>query len=326
MSTESPLGEYFFNPWAIPYFIAAIMSLVIIIILFYRAERTTSIQLFTSAQICNLIVSLTAFFATCVEEGHSNLWNFWMQINSLVSLFTVVFFLHFSYTYLYDSNFLQNKSLLFLYLIPPIVFILRFLFYFQDIHETDQSYYGHYDIKFNEVQNFIYWSYYLLLAVFMIFTAANFVRMYRSNDENLKKISGYFILAAAIPFVAITIVLLLDFISDDRILKFELTLTSTVIVNIIIAYGILKKNLFDINEILRSKVIPYIITNFLLTWVLVLVKETVNHIFAETFELANEFSMVIVLLFFVPIHDLTHMLTHKLLPTPDISNTPNSHH
>ncbi|MFX1535576.1 MAG: hypothetical protein ACFFDI_15235, partial [Promethearchaeota archaeon] len=131
-----------------------------------------------------------------------------------------------------------------------------------------------------------------------------------------KNISGYFILAVIITVVAITIGLLLYFM--EIYLKFEIVLVSTVLANLVIGYGISRKELFNINEIIRTRIVPYALTNFFLTWILILTKESINHIFAETFFGGiEELSMGLMILIFIPVHDLMHKVTHKLMPASD---------
>ncbi|MHA2327811.1 MAG: histidine kinase N-terminal 7TM domain-containing protein, partial [Candidatus Hodarchaeales archaeon] len=309
------VSEYFFNPWALPYFLAALASLIIIFVLVYKAEKTPAIRLFTGAQISNLIVSLTAALATSVGEGHPDLWILWMNINGFFGVLTGIFFFHFSFSYLNENKFLPNNKIILIYFIPVINFIFRSLFYFRNIQLSEQSYYGLYDVQLSELETSLYFLHYGLVAGFLILAAFNFFRMFRSKEMKLKQISGYFILASLIPLVALTIVLLIFFISPDISLKFELTNLSTVFSNLIIGYGISKKELFNINNILKKRIIPYALTNFFLTWVLILTKEAINHIFAEAFFGGiKELSMGLMILLFVPIHDVSHYITSKLLP------------
>lgn len=323
MSNESILGEYFFNPWAIPYFLAAFFSLVLVLILIRKAEKNPSVRLFTGAQICNFIVGLTAALASSLYEGQSELWGLLMIINAAVSPLTVTFFFHFSYSYLNDNKLLPDNKIISLilvigYLSPFFEFIIRTLYYFPNIHhypniDVAVSTHGLYSVEYVGLGTLIYLWGYFIVAFYLILAAINFVKMYRSADTNLKNISGYFILAVAISVVAITIGLLLYFM--EIYLKFEIVLVSTVLTNLIIGYGILKKELFNINEILRTRIVPYALTNFFLTWILILTKESINHIFAETFFGGiEELSMGLMILIFIPVHDLMHKVTQKLLP------------
>jgi hypothetical protein len=82
----------------------------------------------------------------------------------------------------------------------------------------------------------------------------------------------------------------------------------------IIGYGILKKDLFNINDLLKKRIIPFALTNFFIAWALILTKETINHLFAEAFfGGVTELSMGLMILLFVPIHDFSHYVTSKLL-------------
>ncbi|MHA2107417.1 MAG: histidine kinase N-terminal 7TM domain-containing protein [Candidatus Hodarchaeales archaeon] len=315
MMSSELLGEYFFNPWALPYYFAALASLVIGLVLIYKAERTPSVMVFTGAQISNLGSSFSAALATSVREGHPGLWNNWMQVNGFFAILTVVLFFHFSYIYLKDNFLLSNRLILIPYLIPIGFSILRANLYYKDIRLTERSVYGLYDVGSSEIITLFYMIAYLILAIFLILTAYNFFRMSRSDDKELQQISGYFILASVIPLFALTIFLLINFISPDLYIEIELTNLSTVFVNLILGYGILKKDLFNINELLRKRIIPYALTNFFLTWGLILTKETINHFFAEVFFGGiEELSMGLMILLFVPIHDLSHYLTSKLIP------------
>ncbi|MHA2174858.1 MAG: histidine kinase N-terminal 7TM domain-containing protein [Candidatus Hodarchaeales archaeon] len=313
--SEEILSEYFFNPWAIPFFLAAFASLIIGIILIYKAERTPAILLFTAAQITNFIYSLTGALATSVREGHPELWNTWMQINGLFGILVVILFFHFSYTYLKGDSLLHNRMFLILYLIPIGFAILRANLYFKDIRLTERSVYGLYDVGISDISSILYVITNLIFVIFLVAAAYNFFKMYNSDDLPMKQTSGYFILAALIPLFALTIFLLINFVSPELYIKIDLGNFSTFFVNIIIGFGIIKKDLFNINEILRKRIIPYALTNFFLTWCLILTKETFNHIFAAAlFGGIEELSMGLMILIFVPVHDFSHYLTRRLLP------------
>ncbi|MHA1988871.1 MAG: histidine kinase N-terminal 7TM domain-containing protein, partial [Promethearchaeota archaeon] len=242
MSNEL-FSEYFLNPWAMPYYIAALASLVIGLVLIYKAERTPSTMLFIAAQISNLIGTLSAALATSVREDHMDIWSNWMQINGFFAILTVTLFFHFSFTFLKNNRLLPNRLILILYLIPIGWSILRANLYYKDISFTESSVYGLYDVGTGGVINLLYITTYLILAIFLLFTAYNFFTMSRSDNAQLRQISGYFILASIIPLLALTILLLIGFIAPDLFIKIELTNMSTIFVNIILGYGIIKKDL-----------------------------------------------------------------------------------
>ncbi|MHA1984461.1 MAG: histidine kinase N-terminal 7TM domain-containing protein, partial [Candidatus Hodarchaeales archaeon] len=207
MSTEL-LGEYFFNPWSIPYLLSALASFIIALILIYKAERTPPLLLFTSAQLSNFIVSLTSALASSVQEGHPDLWSFWMNSNNAISLLTVIFFFHFSFSYLNNNKLIPNKMILSIYILPLVSFLGRPLFYYQNTILSDRSAYGLYDVESSDLITMQYILHYAIIAIFLLLTARNFLKLYRSKDIYLKQISGYFLLASLIPLFALTLVLL----------------------------------------------------------------------------------------------------------------------
>ncbi|MHA1984072.1 MAG: hypothetical protein ACW967_06935, partial [Candidatus Hodarchaeales archaeon] len=190
MSTEL-LSEYFFNPWSIPYLFSTFASFIIGIVLIYKAKRTPPIILFTSAQISNFITSLIAAIATSVQEGHPDLWGFWMNINSAFGLLSAALFLHFSYSYLNKNKFLPNKLILLAYIAPLGSLLVRPLFYYQNVTLSDRSAFGLFDVGSNDLITLQFALYYLILAFFLLLTAINFLKMFRSYETYLKQISGY---------------------------------------------------------------------------------------------------------------------------------------
>ncbi|MFX0117499.1 MAG: hypothetical protein ACFFB3_23330, partial [Candidatus Hodarchaeota archaeon] len=107
MSSESshgPFSEYFFNPWAIPYFIAALISLVILSILIYKATKDPVVYLFIGVQISLAISLFAAVLATCVDEGHLGIWTSWMVTSNFFAILAATFYVHFSHSYLSEKK------------------------------------------------------------------------------------------------------------------------------------------------------------------------------------------------------------------------------
>jgi hypothetical protein len=317
MSSESSpalFSEYFFNPWAVPYFIAALVSLAILLILIYKAAKDPVVYLFIGVQISLAIDLTAAVLATCVEEGHSGIWTSWMVINNFFGILGATFYVHFSYAYLNEKNLLPDKKVLLLYIAPLVAGIVMFAFHYPEVHSTDRAEYGLYTVGSEGLAIPALMIFFLILGALVFAATINFVKMFRSTDIELKRLSGYFILATLVFLVALTTTALLRFLSPDMILPFDLAILSTAIYNLIIAYGMLKKDLFDINEILRTQIIPYVLTNFVIAWALVLSEETLNHLLAESLEVTKAISTIFIVLIFAPIHDLSHRLAKRLLP------------
>jgi len=126
----------------------------------YKAEKSPPILLFTSAQFSNFIVSLVAAIATSVQEGHPDLWGFWMNINSAFGLLSATFFLHFSYSYLNKNKLFPNKLILLAYTAPLGSFFVRPLFYYHNVILSDRSAFGLYDVVSNDLNTLQFALYY----------------------------------------------------------------------------------------------------------------------------------------------------------------------
>jgi hypothetical protein len=324
--SHEPSSIYFLNPWAFPYFISALVTLLITILLIYKAKKESYVYIFILSQISTTISVASSALGTSITEGHPDVWFFWINLVTPLALLGVTFMFHSSYLYLKNQKIKDNLYLWLLYAIPVVLSVLLLSSRgITEVQRSEVSPYGLY--SFASVQSgwgFIWIVFYIVLGGFYFLSGVNFIKVFKTQKAR-KRQSAYFILSTLIPLIVITLIIISQLTIPDifNYIRFELTILSLIFSGLIMTYGILKENLFDINVVLTRKIIPYTFTSFIISWVLLLSEETLNHLLAEEFFGGIKLiSAILVVLFFIPIHQIVHRSTEWLFP--DVSHSTHS--
>ncbi len=320
--SPSPFGDYFFNEWCIPYFIAFFVNFFIAWLLFFKARKEEHVQLYILTEFFVALLCFSVALATCSLD--SDTWLFWMVINRVTSLLAVTTLFHFSYVFLYRINIFEDLRVFLVHLVPLFyisVFLIDIDILYSSVLESGGSPFGLFEADIERFSPPFLWGFFdIFLVVMLVFAAVNFFRMFRSEDVEIRWRSAYFILASLIPLIFTCMEDFLEAIFPDFNLKLDLGTVSLSITGVIISIGILKHRLFDIDLIL-PKSFYYITTVVVLVWVFILSGELlVRFITGGEVSILSRFAAVLFTLFlFFPVREVVGGLTTRLFPRDFIS-------
>ena len=320
--SSSPLGDYFFNEWCVPYFIAFFINFIIAWILVFKTRKEEQVQLYIIAEFFVASLCLSVALATCSLDKDT--WLFWMVLNRVMALLAVTTLFHFSYVFLYRTKIFEHFLVFLVYLVPLFyisIFLIDLNRLYPTVVESDGSPFGLFEADIERFSSPFLWGFFdIFLMVMLIFAAVNFFRMFKLENVDLRRRSAYFILASLIPLIFTTMEDLLEVIFPDVNLKLDLGIVSLSISGVIISFGILKHRLFDFDLIL-PKSFYYITTVIVLVWVFILSGEVLVHIITGGEEsIFSRFAAVLLtLLLFFPVREMAGGLTSRLFPRDFIS-------
>lgn len=307
--------QYFFNFWAIPYFIAFLVSIFVAILLILKKQDDKHIQLYTISFLLGIAVTLSAAMATCSLKP--DIWNIWNSINSIASVLGATILYHFSYVYFTKKQIFENRKIILSYI--PALFIFSFIIitFNQLIEATDYSPLGLFGKVYTGISVIYFPLFYGIIGLFMVLTTINFYKMYKQNkDFILKRQASYFILSSLVVIIGLVITTLLAWYS--RFPKLELTIVSLSISGLIIAYSILKHKLFDIEFYVKETFI-YLSLTIALIGIFRLIELTVSYYISDVFFegnlVARLIAAAIVAAIFFPLRNLALKVGNKLFPT-----------
>jgi hypothetical protein len=150
------------------------------------------------------------------------------------------------------------------------------------IVESNDSDLGKYGEVFTGIYSFFKPVFYGSLALLLVLTNINFIKMYRkSKDNKRRQLALYFILSALIPLLGFTIsVLLVEVFNIIPHVQFGLVFLS--FSGAVLTYGILKHRLFDIEFIVRGTFV-YLIITLILIGIFRLIELALSHLISFTF-------------------------------------------
>lgn len=314
------MSQYFFNTWSVPYFLSFFVSISIAILLFLKKRKDKHVQLFIIAQILFAILTLSAAIATCCRDP--NIWDIWNSINTISSIFGVTVFYHFSYISLKKKKVFENKKILVIYILP--LFFLIFVIInpenlVVESYDTDLGIYGK---EFTGPYSFSKPVFYSALGLMLILTTINFIRMFRESEELiLKQRALFFVLSTFIPFIGH--IISVTFVEIFHIiLHVHLGMVFLSISGAIIAYGILKHKLFDI-EIIVKKTFVYLIITVIFIGIFRLIELSLSNFISSKFFgsdlTARLVGAAIIAGMFFPLRGKAIIIADKLFP--DLTKT-----
>jgi hypothetical protein len=309
------MSQYFFNYYSIPYFLSFFVSIFIAGLLFFKKRENKHVQLFIVVQISLAILTLSAALATCSRDPI--IWDIWNSINTVFGVLGVTLFYHFSYVSFTQKKVLENKMFLAIYLVPLMFLIFILINPENIVVESPDTDLGIYGKEFTGRFSFYKPVFYGYIGIMLVLTTLNFIRMYREiKNPILKKRSMYFVLSSLIPFIGFLISVL--FVEILQIpLHVQLGMVALAVSGVVIAYGILKHQLFDI-EFIVKKTFVYLLIALILIGIFRLIELILSYFISATFfggDLGARFiAAVIVFCFFFPLRSTAVKIGDRLFP------------
>jgi hypothetical protein len=291
------------------------VSIFIACLLTVKKRENKHVQLFIVLQISLAILTLSAALATCSRDPI--IWDIWNSINTVIVVLGVTLFYHFSYVSYTKKQVLENKKFLAVYLAPLIFLVFVILNPENIVVESPDTDLGIYGKEFTGTFSSFKPIFYGYIGLMLVLTTVNFIRMFRElKNPILKKRSMYFVLSSLIPFIGFAISVLM--VEIFRIpLHVQLGMVTLSISGIVIAYGILKYQLFDI-EFFVKKTFVYLLMALVLIGIFRLIELILSYFISATFfggDLGARFiAAVIVFCFFFPLRSMAVKIGDRLFP------------
>ncbi len=289
------LGRYFWNWWAVPYFLSFFVGLIITLLLLSKKRDDKQVQLYIVTQFFLALLSLAAALSSSSLDSSN--WLVWSAINITSSLFATTTLFHFSFYLLKgDNSFWGTKKLLVIYIIPlffSLIWIINPHIIYPDIIKIDLALFGIFWSQSTPTSAFLLLTFYTYLGVMVFLAIQNFYRMFRQTEDlELRRRAAYFVLSSLVPGIALTITLGIQLLVENYAPKLEMAIVSLSIAGAIIAYGIFKDQLFDL-DVIVSKSVKYALLNIVLAWVFVISRELLIPIVSSTFFSGNELAFIL---------------------------------
>ncbi|MFX0198394.1 MAG: histidine kinase N-terminal 7TM domain-containing protein [Candidatus Hodarchaeota archaeon] len=314
------LGSYFWNWWSLPYWLAFIASLIVMILLVVK-NREGKVQLFIIAAFLVTINTFVSSLAACTLDP--DLWLIFVAGTVITGPLAISFVFHFSYSLLIKEptvkgTILEHKRILIVYLVPLVQISMVIIdpeFLWPEVVLVPKgSNYGIYSSTSPRI-SYIWTIHNFYQGLMLFLVTINFFRIYRQTAGLKRKQAAYFILAALAPAIALTITGFIQYLGFPN--KLELSTVAVAIAMSIITLGILRAQLFNI-ELIVSKSVKYTLMNILLAYVFVISREILTPLISDIFFSGSQVAMLLagfmVVTLFAPIKNATSSITAKLFP------------
>jgi hypothetical protein len=330
MAEPSSGIPYFFNVWAIPYWFTFFISFILTVLLFYKKRDDEQIRLFILAIFFTAILSFTA--AMAASSLHEDLWLIWSNFYVVAIIVASTFVFHFSQVLRVNSKTFENRNLYAIYAIPVFFIFLVLIDPVLGsplVVHSDSSFFGFYERAIEGVPlRWLFFTFFVLLAagLLLFLATVNFIRMFKQHEDlELRRRASYLVLAPLIALIGMSIGLILVEIFGVS-LKFEISNVFVAISVILLAYGTLKAQLFDI-DIVVKKSFSYAIISVVLAWIFLLLEESLSYFVSEIIlggiQISHLLSGIIIVVLILPLKDFSHKITDKLFP--DMGHISTSH-
>jgi hypothetical protein len=309
------MAQYFLNIYSIPYFLSCFVAISIAGLLILKKRDNSHVQLFIITQILLGIFSFAAGMATCSLEP--DVWNFWYSLIPVTSIGAVTFLFHFSYVSFKNSSVLENKKILTIYILPLFFLVLYFINFDYKIVKspnTDLGLYGEVYFGFFSIFKPLY---YIIIGIMLVLTTITFFQMFKMSQEpKRRKRALYFIFSVLIPLIGFTIsVIMVEILY--LVPHVQLGIVGLSISGAVIAYGILKHQLFDIQFIVKETFV-YLIITLVLVGIFRLIELGLSNLISSTFFggdiTARLIAAAIVAGMFFPLRSQAVKIGDKLFP------------
>jgi hypothetical protein len=243
------MTDYFYNPYAIPYFISFIVSMAIAILLIMKKGKDPRVQLFIVVQSSQAGISLMAAMAT--SSTNVDVWDIWERILNPLTAFTVASIYHFSFIYTKDIGVFEDRRIALIYALPLVYTAWAILDPASTIDRFPDTELGLFGRDYNDTYPFYWPLFRSILAIMLVVVTFNFFQMYRKAENvAVRRQALYFTLAFFFPLIGFAISILL--VMYNVFLGVQLAIVALTFTGALIAYGILKHELFDIHLIVKK--------------------------------------------------------------------------
>ncbi|UCC57942.1 MAG: hypothetical protein JSW14_06155, partial [Candidatus Bathyarchaeum sp.] len=232
--------------------------------------------------------------------------------------FSVTTQFHFSYIYLVHGAILEHKKLFSSYFFPFIFILLSFSnlnLLFGEVVLNNHGPFGIYWPVETSLTGSFFVLFYIYLGLMLSLAIVNFFKMFKQQEDvKMRRRSSYFILSSLVILVGVTVATYLYVLQVFP--NVEPALASLSISGLIIAYGILKDKLFDIDRIV-TRSFKYTITMLFLVWIFLMSERLLNYFISETLSevrIASLVSASVVAVSFKPTRDMVDKIADKLFP------------
>ena len=309
------MAQYFLNIYSIPYFLSFFVAISIAGLLILKKRENSHVQLFIIAQILMGIFSFAAGMATCSLKP--DVWYFWYSLIPVTSIAAVTFLFHFSYVSFTKGQVLKNKNMILVYIIP--LFFLGFYLINPDhiVGKSPNTDLGLYGEDYIGIYSLFKPLFYVTIGIMLVLTTITFFKMFKKSKEpKRRKRALYFIFSVFIPLVGFTVSVILVEIFY-LVPHVQLGIVGLTISGAVVAYGILKHQLFDIHFIVKETFV-YLIITIVLIGVFRLIELVLSNLISSTFfggDLpARLIAAAIVASMFFPLRSQAVKIGNKLFP------------
>ena len=271
---------YFLNPYAIPYFLSSIVAVSVAALLILKKRNDHKVQLFIITQI--LLGSFSFAAAMATSSAEPDVWSMWYSLIPVTSVAGVTFMFHFAYVSYKNFQVMENKNILMIYLLPLFYLVLYLLNFEHEVVKSPNTDLGIYGEVYPGIFSIFKPLYYLTIGIMLALITITFFKMFRkSMDLKRRKLALYFILSVLIPLIGFTIsVILVEILY--LVPHVQLGIVGLTISGAVIAYGILKHQLFDIQFIVKETFV-YLLITLVLVGIFRLIELGLSTLISSTF-------------------------------------------
>jgi hypothetical protein len=319
------MAQYFLNVYSIPYFVSFFVAISIAGLLILKKRENSHVKLFVITQILLGIFSFAAGMATCSNDP--DVWYFWYSLIPVTSIAAVTFLFHFSYVSFTKDQVLKNKKMMLVYIIPLFYLGLYFLNPDPVVVKSPNTDLGLYGEEYIGIFSIFKPLYYVIIGIMLVLTTITFFKMFKKSKEpKRRKRALYFIFSVLIPLVGFTVsVILVEILY--LVPHVQLGIVGLTISGAVIAYGILKHQLFDIHFIVKETFV-YLIITIVLVGIFRLIELVLSNLISSTFFggdlIARLIAAAIVAGMFFPLRSQAVKIGDKLFPK--LTRSDNSGH
>jgi hypothetical protein len=261
------------------------------------------------------IFSFGAGMATCSLKP--DVWYFWYSLIPVTSIAAVTFLFHFSYVSYTKDPVLKNKMIILIYIIPLFYLGLYFINPDHIVVKSPNTDLGLYGEEYIGIFSFFKPLFYIILGIMLVLTTMLFIKMFKKSKEpKRRKRALYFIFSVFIPLVGFTVSIILVEILY-LVPHVQLGIVGLSISGTVIAYGILKHQLFDIHFIVKETFV-YLIITIVLVSIFRLIELVLSNVISSAFFggdlIARLIAAAIVAGMFFPLRSQTVKIGDKLFP------------
>lgn len=256
------LEAYVFTIESSLYFLSFLITFTVASFVCYQKCRDPVIMMFVASFYCMATFSIST--AMMVSSTTIAAWRLWRSFYVLSDMFGVSFMVHFTRESRFGSTVSENKKVLALYVVPFLYFVVLFAFphlFLDPVVEMEGSSYGRFNTAHRGTPLHILRSLYLIVMLVMLIN--NFFRMFQQGENPaLRRRMAYFVLASLFPLISVLTTRFAYWIFDYSF-SFNLATVLIPFPAIIMTYGIVKEQLFDINLVVKKSILYTIFTTIL---------------------------------------------------------------